>query len=235
MEMTMDVQEPITDRKLYTVQLIGIPKWGKTTFAVTDTTFLIDIERGAKNKQTRKFIPENWIDLKACCQWLLAQENPPVDTILFDGMDALVRMAMEYVCDKLRISHVADLANAKGYKILQDEILTLLLWMMNSPKYMVWLIGHTKCVTRRTHAGDRDFHQNTVMNSVTILINMYVDITVFGGFNEEGKRTLFCQSSSYYDAGGRLNMPEKLPYDRQIFDKELDRAILELQQTEQML
>jgi hypothetical protein len=228
--LNLTKQSPSKNMRDYSFFVQGPAKTGKTSLvlSIDPDLYDIDVDDGSKRFSVAKTIPKNWPQLCSTVDELIAFQNHEnlkgIKTVLLDGMGKAVRYCMDYLCQRKGWEHVSDPAMSKGWKLLQDEFMKPIIKLMDS-RYWLWMIGNTRGVDRTFGQTTKTIHSPTIVGSVYSLISAEADVLLFLNPDVTGDRKIYCRSSSSHPAGGRILLPESIPYGKDALINAIEQSL----------
>ncbi len=220
------------------VLLIAEPKWGKTSFFMSNpNAVLLAFEEGHKFQRGYKIIIDKWEekgyeiekDKEGCPHMTAAQAFDALeasdlyDFVIFDTVDMAVKMCVDYHCKERRVDHPTDAGDyGKGWDVTQNTPMRRAILRMLKTGRGVGLITHTKTELQRFTSGERARKESTMPNGVMRICSSQADLILHGEFGrlQPGERlrdrVLVCEGDMDTLAGNRSGV--MLP-NRYIVDK----------------
>ena len=220
----------------FTILLYGEPKVGKTTFCnAGGRTLFLATEDGQGGLDAYRVPVDSWETfLQALDE--LKQDGLPYDKVCIDTIDNLYKFCAEWACKKLGVIHQSDAAYGKGADTINSEFLRQLTRLSLMP-YGLWMISHATEKEIRPRAGASYTMISPSMPAAArrIVLGM-ADHILYAAREYETdpktgaviseQRVVHTQASNYFEAGGRITLPETLPLDYPAFE-EAFRACLQ--------
>lgn len=211
----------------------GAPKIGKSTFCsqIEDALFL-STEPGLGFLEVYQYGDgpiTTWQGFKAAVADL--QKDPKqFSAVVIDTIDSLYKIASDAFCKKLGIDYPADLQHGKGWGILNNGIITEI-GKLSRLGIGLWLVGHVGDVEVQTPI--QTFKKQVPMLSPAIrkVLLGLCDLILFADIVTEKKekqiiqrRILRTNPSPYWEAGGRIVLPDEIPLDYATFVAEYKKT-----------
>lgn len=205
----------------FTILLYGEPKVGKTTFAnAAGTTLFLATEDGQGGIDSYRVPIDSWETFLAVCDEL-KHDGLPYTTVCIDTIDNLYKFCAEWACKQLGITHQSDAAYGKGSDMINSEFLRQLTRLALMP-YGLWMISHAveKEIKPRAGASYTMITPSLPPAARKIVLGMAdqilyaareFDIDEKTGSIIREQRMVHTQGTNYYEAGGRIALPETLP------------------------
>ena len=213
----------------FTILLYGEPKVGKTTFAnAGGNTLFIATEDGQGGLDTYRVPVDSWETfLQVIAE--LKRGNVPYDKVCIDTVDNLYKFCCEWACAKLGVVHQSDATYGKGSDTINSEFLRQLTTLALLP-YGLWMISHAqeKEIKPRAGAAYTVIAPTLPASARKIVLGMAdhilyacreYDVDPATGAVTNERRTVHTQASNYFEAGGRIDLPESLPLEYTAFEE----------------
>ena len=213
----------------FTILLYGEPKVGKTTFCnAGGQTLFLATEDGQGGLESYRVPIDSWETfLQAVDE--LKQNGLPYNKICIDTVDNLYKFCCEWACKKLGVLHQSDAAYGKGSDCINSEFLRQLTRLSLLP-YGLWMISHAieKEIKPRAGASYTMIGPTLPAAARKIVLGMSdqilyaareYDIDPKTGTVIREQRVVHTQGSNYFEAGGRIMLPETLPLDYAAFEE----------------
>jgi hypothetical protein len=214
-----------TDLQGLSILIYGQSKIGKSTFCSNaDKALFLATEPGLNSLDVYQMDIESWDDLlKACGD--IAKGDHDYKTIIIDTVDNAYKMCSEYICNKFKVEHEADLSYGKGFSLVRNELHRVLTKLAFMP-YGLIMVSHSQEINIETRTGSRTKTVPTMPEKpreiVTGLVDMIlycdIEVTQDKDNNPIFNRVIRTKPSLNYDAGDRTGrLPEMLPLDYKAF------------------
>ena len=219
----------------FTILLYGEPKVGKTTFCnAGGQTLFIATEDGQGGLESYRVPVDNWETFLQVLEEL-KQGGQPYDKVCIDTVDNLYKFCAEWACQKLGVIHQSDAAYGKGADTINSEFLRQLTRLSLMP-YGLWMISHAteKEIKPRAGASYTMISPTLPAAARRIVLGMSDHILYAAREFETDEKTgavireqrvVHTQGSNYFEAGGRITLPETLPLDYAAFEKAFKAAL----------
>lgn len=201
------------------ILIYGQSKIGKSTWASNaPTPLFLDCEGGLKFLETYEYPIYTWDDILEAVH-LLSHDKHNFETVVIDSIDKAYEKCTDYICNKLKIKHPADLSFGKAYKQISKEIMDVVTELALLPSGLI-MISHSKhgeITSRRT---EKTYHlaMPTLAQSISEQIQQFVDFIFYCDFrknkNGEWERIIVTKNTGENIGGDRTaNLPLYLPLD----------------------
>ena len=222
------------------VMLYGTHGIGKSTFgAMTPKPIFIQTEDGLGEIDCDRFPLAETFDQAIEALSELYSEKHPYRTIVVDTLDWLERLIWADVCRKRMVENIEDIGYAKGYVFALTqwrEFIEGLTALRNDRKMMVLLLAHAKIErfeNPETESYDR--YVPRLHKLASAVVQEWCDEVLFAtykvytktsdeGFNRKkakgkgtGERVVYTTERPAYVAKNRLNLPDELPLDWNVY------------------
>ena len=216
-----------------TILFYGGAKAGKSTFcSQIDKALFFATEAGLNHLSTYQIPISNWEDLRTACSEVEKGDHD-FTTVVIDTVDNAYRFCAEYVCKKFGIKHESDLGYSKGYALVKNEFHRVLTKLSQLPTGLI-LVSHAQEREYDSRTGKYTKITPSLSEGARRIIIGMVDIIGFVDLEEQvssdGKitfnRVIRTKPSKHYEAGDRTGgLPETLPLDYQVFERNLKTAL----------
>ncbi len=213
----------------FTILLYGEPKVGKTTFAnAGGDTLFIATEDGQGGLESYRVTVDSWDTfLKVIAE--LKQGKLPYDKVCIDTVDNLYKFCCEWACERLGVVHQSDASYGKGSDTINSEFLRRLTELSLLP-YGLWIISHAQEKETKPRAGAAYTTITPTLPPAArkIVLGMAdhilyacreYDIDPESGEVLRERRVVHTKGNNYFEAGGRIDLPETLPLDFAAFEE----------------
>ena len=213
----------------FTILLYGEPKVGKTTFCnAGGQTLFIATEDGQGGLESYRVPVDSWETFQRVVDEL-KQDGLPYDKVCIDTIDNLYKFCAEWACKKLGVMHQSDAAYGKGSDCINSEFLRQLTRLSLMP-YGLWMISHATEKEIRPRAGaSYTVISPTLPSAARKIVLGMADQILYAAREYETdpktgevireQRVVHTQGSNYFEAGGRIMLPEVLPLDYPAFEE----------------
>ncbi len=188
----------------HSILLYGREKIGKTTLAAQfpDAIFLM-FEPGGKDLEIFQAPINTWQDFLGYLK-LLKDEPDRFETIIIDTVDLCYKMAEDYACSKLAISHPSEEEWGKGWAAVKNEFRSAMLQLQNSGRGLI-LISHEDEREYKTRKGGTSHRiAPSFPKGARQVLEPMVDLFVYYDYDDE-KRRLWIRGDDQITAGCRLS------------------------------
>lgn len=212
----------------FTILLYGEPKVGKTTFCnAGGRTLFLATEDGQGGVESYRVPIDNWETFLQVLEEL-KQDGLPYTKVCIDTVDNLYKFCCEWACKKLGVIHQSDAAFGKGADTINSEFLRQLTRLALMP-YGLWMISHATEREIRPRAGASYTMISPTLPAAARRIVLGMSDHILYAAREydtdektgaviSEKRVVHTQGSNYFEAGGRITLPESLPLDYETFE-----------------
>lgn len=213
--------------------IYGAPKIGKSTFcAGFENALFLDTETGLKNLSTYRVSIDSWetfistyADLKAQVQ----SGKCPFKPLIFDTIDNLYQMCMDYICKKNGLKHPSDLEYGKGWNMVRQEF-NVAMQAYKALDLGVIYVSHADSTEIKSRVGSYTRYDVSMPGQANKIIVPSCDIIMFAHAiqDKDGSeiRVLETKPSQFWNAGDRTGkLPETLPLNTQEFVKAFNAAM----------
>jgi len=198
----------------------GAPGVGKTVFAsrLPKKNLFLATEDGQRALVTYNQPIESWQDFKDVVGLLESGKGDEFFSVTIDTVDNLMGFCQDFVCKKLRISHMADEDFGKGWSALKTEFKTEINKLQNTGIGVIF-ISHSKEVEIKTRVLKINKWMPTFSKQARDVIIPLVDEMFYFYIqekNEKGKlvaeRRIACHPGESHEAKDRIGrFPESMP------------------------
>lgn len=219
----------------FTILLYGEPKVGKTTFAnAGGTTLFIATEDGQGGLDSYRVAVDSWDTFLQVVQEL-KKPGLPYDKVCVDTVDNLYKFCCEWACAKLGVVHQSDAGYGKGSDTINSEFLRQLTTLALLP-YGLWMISHAqeKEIKPRAGAAYTVISPTLPTAARKIVLGMSdhilyacreFDVEPETGAITNERRVVHTQGNNYFEAGGRITLPDTMPLDFTAFEKAFQASL----------
>ena len=196
----------------YSLLLWGLPKVGKSTLAsqFPDALF-IATESGHNALSVFKVDVHSWETFLGVCKEM-AEGKHSFKTIIIDTMDNLWEMCRQYILDKHKIQHEADMPYGRAYAMVQSEFERVITKISILP-YGLVMISHADTKEVQTRTGTvhkmlpslKDRPRKFVLGMADIILFLDVQYETLSDGTKKMRRIIRSQPSPDYTAGDRTN------------------------------
>jgi len=214
--------------------IYGPSKIGKSTWcSKSDGAVYLATEPGLNSLGVYQVPIRSWAELLDACGEL-AGEDHPFKTVIVDTVDNAYRFCTEFICEKHKVEHEADLSYGKGYALIGNEFHRVLTKLAFLP-HGLFLISHSHDKEIETRTGKRtrtiptlpDRARKTVLGLVDLILFCDLDVTQDADGKPVTRRVMRTKPNPAYEAGDRTGrLPEviDLNYDTFIRAFNADRT-----------
>lgn len=227
--------QPKRDLADYTIFAYGPPKSGKTTWAAGFPNVLfLATESGHNALPVFKVDIDSWSKFIEACKELDTSKHA-FKNVAIDTVDNLWGLCRQYICEKHKVEHEADLAYGRGHALIANEFSRVLTRLSMLPLGLV-LISHAMSQEISTRTGSYFKSVPSLPDKARKLLLGMSDFIAFfqieEGTDTEGRAALMrhvrTKPSKFYDAGDRTGrLPDPLPMNYSAFATAFDRAMNE--------
>lgn len=199
--------------------IYGLPKIGKSTFVSGfENALFLDSEGGLSKLNVYKTPIDSWETFVSVYKELAEQVKAgkcPFKPLVFDTIDNIYMMCMDYICKKKGIDHPSDLDYGKGWNTVKREFVAAM------QKYRalglgVIYISHAAGSEIKSRTGTYTRYDTTMPGTCASIITPSCDFILYahGVTAKDGseKRVLETKPSQYWNAGDRTGaLPETMP------------------------
>lgn len=190
------------------VFLIAPPKWGKTSFFMSNPNcLLLGFEEGHKFQRGFKITIDCWdvtsgkhpmredsdgvMHMSAMQALQALQATKRYNFVAIDTVDMATKMASDYFCSDENVDHISDLGEwGKGYDKGQNKPLRQFILGILKTGRGVGLISHTKTTLERFTTGEKARKESTLPKGVKSICETQADVIMHGeyGIKQPGQR-----------------------------------------------
>lgn len=251
--LNVQPNQPSANLEDFTFLIYGQAKSGKTTLFYElakrhfkgdlSKALLIAFESGYKAlNNVYKVDITKWEDFLELSKQLIEKKEQITYRLLgIDTLDVMHQYAAEYVVKRERIARkdpkiksISDIAWGQGYSLLEEEVSRQINKLI-SAGFGLFLISH--CAEKQFTSRDGTQYDKTTISLPNRIRNTFINMSDFICFvdiikEKEGDRLLdnryiFFRSEGDVEAGSRFkNVPEKIPYDPELFLEVFENAVL---------
>lgn len=200
-------QEP-TSSKLNPTQLVYLliaePKWGKTSFFMSNpNSLLLAFEQGHMFQRGHKVIIDKWKhrgeypikkDTEGCPHMTLEQavevleKSDRFDMVIIDTVDMAVKMCLDYHTEKANKEHASDMGDyGKGWDIAQNAPFRRLILRILKTKRGIALLTHSKIEIAKFTSGEKAKKSATMPKGIMQFCESQADVICHGEFGKRRK------------------------------------------------
>jgi len=215
--------------------IYGDPKIGKSTFCSGfENALFFDSETGLNNVSTYRVSVDCWETFMEAYQELRAQVKAGKCTfkpLVFDTIDNLYQMCMDFVCKKNGFKHPSDLDYGKGWNMVKTE------FMMAMQAYKaldlgVIYVSHAEGAEVKTRTGNYTRYDVSMPGQANKIIVPSCDIILYAHSVQDEKgeehRVLETKPSKFWNAGDKTGkLPETIPLNAKAFMEAFNKAVKE--------
>lgn len=213
--------------------IYGAPKIGKSTFcAGFENALFLDTETGLKNLSTYRVSIDSWETFISTYADLKAQVKSgkcPFKPLIFDTIDNLYQMCMDYICKKNGLKHPSDLEYGKGWNMVRQEF-NVAMQAYKALDLGVIYVSHADGTEIKSRVGSYTRYDVSMPGQANKIIVPSCDIIMFAHAiqDKDGSeiRVLETKPSQFWNAGDRTGkLPETLPLNTQKFVEAFNAAM----------
>lgn len=206
--------------------LIGEPKWGKTSFFMSNpNAILLAFEEGHKFQRGHKVIIDKWRhrgnypikkDSEGCPHMTLEQAvetleaSDRFDMVIIDTVDMAVRMCLDYHTEKAGKEHASQMGDyGMGWDVAQNAPFRRLMLRILKTGRGIALITHTKLEVAKFTTGEKAKKMASMPKGVMAFCESQADVIFHGEYgkrrkpNRQRDRILVCEGDMDTLAGNR--------------------------------
>lgn len=234
--------EIICDARRLKYLLIGLPKWGKTTFlcSVPDS-ILLAFEEGHAFHRTHKVIMDSWdrpyaekkegwiedddgnrhTSFTEVVEAILASDK--FQFVIIDTADMAAKMCLDYHYEKFKVAHAQDAGDyGKGWDICLTQPFRKLVGPIIKSGRGIGFITHAQYIERKIGASKITRMETTLPSQVQKFLHTQADVIMHTSFGrrlpgqKERDRVVTMDGSNEILAGSRIRgitMPRKYVVD----------------------
>jgi len=199
-----------------TVLVYGPTKIGKSDLCShADNALFLSTEPGLNSLEVFQVPITSWDDLLAACAEITEGKHP-FKTVIIDTIDNAYKMCTDYICQKHKVQHEADLQYGKGYSLVNGEFQRVLNKLAFMP-YGLFIISHSQSIDIETRTGKYTKIVPTLPEKTRKIVLGLVDMILYcdieTGTGADGalaaRRVIRTKPSRDYEAGDRTGrLPE---------------------------
>lgn len=235
----------------YKITIAGVPKIGKTTLFYklvvkelgnADQGLIVAFENGYNAIQGAHIIDiENWVGFQKLVKDLVEKKDEiSYKCVCIDTSDIAMRYARQWsirqgeIQDKKKYYKLNDMGFGAGHEILEDEF-SKQMGLLEKAGYGIFYVSHHKDRQVEEKDGTKyDRVELSVSGKVGSYIKGNSDFIIFIDNESEKQkdgsvtktRSIRFRGDGTTEAGGRMtHLPEKIPYDVDLFIKTINEAI----------
>lgn len=211
----------------------GAPKIGKSTFCSGyEHALFLDSEIGLNNLSTYRVPIDSWETFMETYKELKAQIKEgkcEFRPLVFDTIDNLYQLCMDYVCKKNGFNHPSDLEYGKGWNMVRQQF-NLAMSAYRSLGLGVIYVSHAEGTEITTRVGKYTRWDVSMSGQAAKVILPTCDFILFAHVVKDEKgnemRVLETKGSQFWNAGDRTGkLPEQLPFNAKDFMAAFDKAV----------
>lgn len=230
--MTIDLLKLQKTKKKNTIGamnilLYGLPKVGKSTFAseIPNALFL-STEDGLNFLEVHNVRINSWMDVYEVAKSLVEQKHG-FKTLIIDTVDLFYKHCEFHIMKKHQIEHPSDLAFGKGFTLVKNEFLRVVLGL-NSLGLGMFFISHAKEREMKKKGSSWTYMSTTMSGSAETMICGMVDLILYSYITDDNKRILRTKPTRYINAGDRSGrLPELIEMNYKHLESELSEKAKE--------
>lgn len=199
--------------------IYGAPKIGKSTFCSGfENALYLDSETGLSNLSVYRVSIDSWETFVETGKELRKLKNEgkcKFSPLIFDTIDNIYTMCVEYICKKNNIKHPSDLDYGKGWNMVKREFVATM-QAYRSLDLGVIYISHASDKEIKTRLGSYTRYDVTMTGACQDVIIPSCDLILYAHSitGKDGKeiRVLETKPSQNWNAGDRTGkLPEQMP------------------------
>lgn len=213
--------------------IYGAPKIGKSTFcAGFENALFLDSEIGLNNLSTYRVGIDCWETFIETYKELREQVKSGKCTfkpLVFDTIDNLYQMCMDYVCKKNGLKHPSDLEFGKGWNMVKTEF-NMAMQAYRALDLGVVYVSHAEGIEIKSRTGNYTRYDVSMPGQANKVIVPSCDIIMYAHMvtDKDGveHRVLETKPSQFWNAGDKTGkLPETLPLNAEAFMKAFNEAV----------
>ena len=213
--------------------IYGAPKIGKSTFcAGFENALFLDSEIGLNNLSTYRVGIDSWETFIATYKELREQVKSGkcmFKPLIFDTIDNLYQMCMDFVCKKNGLKHPSDLEFGKGWNMVKTEF-NMAMQAYRALDLGVVYISHAEGIEIKSRTGNYTRYDVSMPGQANKVIVPSCDIIMFAHMVQDKDgvehRVLETKPSQFWNAGDKTGkLPETLPLNADAFMKAFNEAV----------
>lgn len=232
--------------RAWRILLYGTEGIGKSTFASQcPAPIFLGAEDGTAHLDVVRFpSPQNWDDMRAAVQTLVADEHQ-YKTLVVDTVDWAEPLLWDFICRRDKKQNIEDYGYGKGYQAALDEwrIFLSQLEKLREKNINVLLLGHSQLKLFKNPEGeDFDRYELKLNLKAGGLIKEWCDAVLFARHEMDatkdkktnrvrgistGARLLHSEKTAAYDAKNRFNLPAVMTFSYADFESALAGASID--------
>ena len=194
----------------YGMLFYGVKKIGKTSFCTQfEKAFFMMCEPGAKSFSIYQRPILNWLDFKTYVK--LLEKDRTFKTIVVDPVDLLYKLCLKSVCEKLVIEHPSEEDWGKGWQAVGDEFTFWINRLMSIGKGVIFLSHSVPKDIKNRKGETRHKISPTMPGQAWAVLEGVIDLWVYMGYDEDGKRIFQLQGDDNVGAGHNLDSHFQYP------------------------
>lgn len=224
------VSKDIRDNSMLIFGASGI---GKTPLALEiygkERTLLLAFENSANGIAGANVVN---IDSYATLSAYLGQLQNPAVREKFDNIIIDTLFLFDYYCEKsVTDAYGKDLirdclAYNQGYKIIDKRFLSAIKQLQKMNYSLCYVAHPIEKKTKGANGVDYVRIEPKVSDRIANLLLPEVDIRLYCGYDEQGQRVIYTQSTPFFDARCRVSeMPPALPFDGNVVREEFAKGV----------
>lgn len=209
-----------------TFLVIAEPKWGKTSFFMSNpNALLLAFEEGHKFQRGYKVIIDKWKhrgnypikkDTEGCPHMTFEQvvevleKSDKHDMVIIDTADMAVKMCLDYHLEKAGKEHATDMGDyGKGWDLAQNTPFRRLMLRITKTGRGLVFITHSKVEIAKFTSGEKAKKSSTLPAGVMRFVEPQADVILHGEYgrrrkpNRQRDRILVCEGDMDTLAGNR--------------------------------
>lgn len=213
--------------------IYGAPKIGKSTFcAGFENALFLDSEIGLNNLSTYRVGIDCWETFIETYKELREQVKSGKCTfkpLVFDTIDNLYQMCMDFVCKNNGLKHPSDLDFGKGWNMVKTEF-NMAMQAYRALDLGVVYVSHAEGVEIKSRVGNYTRYDVSMPGQANKVIVPSCDIIMYAHMvtDKDGveHRVLETKPSQFWNAGDKTGkLPETLPLNAEAFMKAFNEAV----------
>lgn len=216
------------DPNCLTYLMIAAPKWGKTSFFMSNSdAVLLAFEEGHKFQRGHKVIISKWRHGRGSAPEIkkdkegvphatfeqaveLLEFSDRFNFVIMDTVDMAVKMCTDYYTQKAGKDHASDMGDyGKGWDLAQNAPFRRLVLRILKTGRGIGFITHSKVEIARFTSGEKAKSTSTMPSGIMRFVEPQADVIVHGEYgrrrkpNRQRDRILVCEGDMDTLAGNR--------------------------------
>lgn len=204
LSLPTEVSEPSEKLSDYGMLFYGVKKIGKTSFCSQfEKAFFMMCEPGAKSFSVYQKPVLSWADFRTYVK--LLEKDRTFKTIVVDPIDILYKLCSKAVCEKLVIEHPSEEDWGKGWQAVGDEFTHWINRLMSIGKGVIFLSHSVPKDIKNRKGETRHKISPTMPGQAWGVLEGVIDLWVYMGYDDEGRRIFQLQGDDNVGAGHNLD------------------------------